>query len=378
MTSSTHIVQVCPRLNSGGIERGVVDVAIAIQKSGMKSTVLSGGGYLVQELKHAGVEHMEFPAYLKSPLSIYRNAKQLRLIIAQIQPSLVHAYSRAPIWTTYFALKSLNIPFVTSCHSPHSLGPLHLKKWYNRAINFGDKVIAISDFIADYLQKNYHLDQNKIETIYRGIDTQLFTKAPFTFEKIAALKQQWHIPSDKTILLLPGRITRWKGHDIFIKALHHLAHLNLHAVIVGRTDSQAFHQELLDLITRYELNNRIQFIEESFDMSSFYAIADITLSTSRKPEAFGRIAVEAQSMQSLVIATNLGAAKETVIPEQTGFLVPPDNAQALAQTISQVLQLSDERKSRIREQAKNRVNILFSKDIMLKKTIALYQSLIER
>lgn len=378
MTSSTHIAQICPRLNSGGIERGVVDVAIAIQKAGIRSTVLSGGGHLVQELKHAGVEHIEFPAYLKSPLSIYRNAKQLRLIIEQIKPNLVHAYSRAPIWTTYHALRSLNIPFVTSCHSPHSLGPLHIKKFYNRAITFGDKVIAISDFIADYLQKNYHLDQDKIEIIYRGIDTQLFNKTLFNPEKITALKQQWHIPKDKIILLLPGRITRWKGHDIFIEALHHLAHLNLHAVIVGRIDSQPFYQELLDLINRYELKDRIQFIEESFDMSSFYAIADITLSTSRKPEAFGRIAVEAQSMESLVIATHLGAAQETVIPDQTGFLVPPDNAHALAHMITQVLQLSNTTKSAIHDQAKNRANTFFNKDVMLEKTLALYQSLIER
>ena len=162
MATTKHILQICPRLNSGGIERGVVDVAIAIKQAGLASTVISGGGRLVQELSDAGVTHIEHPVYLKSPFSIYQNGKQLKQMIKNMNPDLVHAYSRAPIWATYYALKSLNIPFVTSCHSPHSLGPLHIKKLYNRAITFGDRIIATSDFIADYLKANYHVPANKI------------------------------------------------------------------------------------------------------------------------------------------------------------------------------------------------------------------------
>lgn len=374
-----HILQICPRLNSGGIERGVVDTAIAIKNAGIQSTVLSGGGHLVQELNDAGVTHIKFPSYLKSPLSILKNSKQLHHLIDKLQPGLVHAYSRAPIWTTYCALKSLNIPFVTSCHSPHSQGPLQLKKFYNRAITYGDKIIATSDFIAAYLQKNYKTPLDKIEVIYRGIDTHIFNPTPFTPQKIIALKQYWNIPTDKTILLLPGRITRWKGQDVFIKALQHLTRRhNVHAIIVGRTDSHQFHKELIELINHYQLSNQIQFIDECFDMPSLYALADITLSTSRKAEAFGRIAVEAQAMGSLIIATNLGATKETIIPNQTGFLVTPDDAAGLSQMIEHVLQLSPEQKSVIRHQAKERVASLFSKETMLKKTLALYQSLLTK
>ena len=378
MTIAKHILQVCPRLNSGGIERGVVDVAIAIKQAGLHSTVISGGGRLVQELNAAGVTHIEHPVYLKSPLAIYQNSKQMRKMMTEIKPDLVHAYSRAPIWATHYALKSLDIPFVTSCHSPHSLGPLHIKKCYNRAITLGDKVIAISDFIADYLQTYYRLPQDKIEIIYRGIDTAVFDSNKFPPQKITALKQQYNIPLDKTIIVLPGRITRWKGQDVLIKALHQLNNPNLHVVLVGRVDSAQFQCELLKLIEHYQLQHQVQCIDESFDIASWYALADITLSTSRKPEAFGRVAVEAQAMGSMVIATDLGAAKETVIPEQTGFLITPDDAQALAQAIEHVLQLSEGARAIIRQQAKQRVATLFSKDIMLEKTLVLYQSLLRR
>ncbi|PHQ79819.1 MAG: hypothetical protein COB66_06090 [Coxiella sp. (in: Bacteria)] len=218
MAQKITIAQICPRLNSGGIERGTVDVAIAVKKAGFRSIVISGGGQLSQEIAASGVEHFELPLYLKSPLAIRRNAKQLRDIIHDWNINLVHARSRAPIWAAHHALKGSDADFVTSCHSPHGLGPLGLKKYYNRSITFGKRIIAISEYIADYLQQNYRVASDKIDVIYRGIDCTQFNPDTIDQAQIIALKNQLHIPPDKTVILLPGRITRWKGQDVFIKA----------------------------------------------------------------------------------------------------------------------------------------------------------------
>lgn len=376
MQTKHTILQICPRLNSGGIERGTVDMAIAVAHAGINSIVISGGGLMVKQLASAGVKHITLPVYQKSPLAILRNGRLLCQIMTQQSINLVHARSRAPIWSAVLALKNLDIPLVTSCHSPHGTGFLKLKKYYNLGIIRGDRVIAISEFIRQYLENNYTIDPNKISTIYRGIDCNDFNPERYTADDILKIKQKYHIPTDKTILLLPGRVTRWKGQDTLIEALHLLKNSKYHAIFVGRIDSDAFYQQCRALITRYQLSQQTQWLPESNHMAAMYAIADMTISTSRKAEAFGRVAVEGQAMKNLVIATHLGAVAETIIPKKTGFSIPPDDAQALAHCIEQCDQLPSAEKTVLCKQARQHVELQFSKQQMLAKTLQLYQSLL--
>ena len=376
MTNKKTILQICPRLNSGGIERGTVDVAIALQRAGFNSLVVSGGGYLVDELQRAGVTHISLPVFQKSPLAIRRNSQALHTLILDHQVDLVHARSRAPIWTAYLAMKSLSVPLVTSCHSPHGAGFLGLKKYYNRAITRGQRVIAISNFIADYLQRDYHLASEKCRVIYRGIDLQHYDPHHFNQQQHLQIKNHYHIPTDKKIILLPGRITRWKGQDVLIKALAELNNPQLHAVIVGRVDSDEFYKELKQQIAQFKLASQIQFIDETADLAPLYAVADITLSTSRKAEAFGRVAVEGQAMQTTVIATRLGAAQETVLNKQTGFLIAPDNSTELALMLKHVLTLNVDQTQQLHQAALRHVQAQFDKQLMLRRTQAVYEELL--
>lgn len=373
MSNNKAILQICPRLNSGGIERGTVDVAIAVQHAGYQSIVASGGGQYVRELSAANVTHIELPLYHKLPHAIMHNANALRHIITSWDIKLVHARSRAPIWAAYRALKDSTLPLITSCHSPHSAGFLNLKKFYNRPMTYGKRVIAISDYIADYLQREYQVNGSKLRTIYRGIDTQKFDPQHYPHQQLHIIKNHYQIPNNKTLVLLPGRITRWKGQDIFIKALAALNNPQLHGLIVGRIDSHEYYQELQTLISQLKLQAQIQFIDECFDIAPLYALADITVSTSRKPEAFGRVAVEAQAMHSTIIATNIGAARETVLDNQTGFLITPDDPHSLSNALRHALNLSEAEKIELHQYARKRVTTTFNKQQMLQQTLAVYQ-----
>lgn len=367
------ILQICPRLSTGGIERGTIDVAIALQQAGFHPIVVSGGGKLEHELAAANVQHIQLPVHEKLPWKIYKNARLLADLINKLKPDLVHARSRAPIWTSYLACKQTQTPLITSCHSPHSGGFFGLKHVYNRAVSFGNTVIATSEFIKDYLINDLKTPRHKIQVIYRGINLDQFNPASLSEQAITQAKKQLGIPSNKRLICLAGRITRWKGQDLLVDALHQLQDPSLHAIIVGRVDSQPYYNELKDLIAQYGLNNQVTLISESQELPILYAMSEIALSTSRKPEAFGRVAVEAQAMGCLTIASNLGAAKETVLDGVTGFLIKPDCSNALATKIASIQRLSDAEKLAIAQTARRHTENNFSKKAMMKKTLAIYK-----
>ena len=371
---SKTILQVCPSLNSGGIERGTVDVAIALKARGFRSIVISGGGKLESEIASRGVEHYELPLYEKNPIAIKRHARLLREIITNDKVDLVHARSRAPTWATYHALKKLpNVHFITSCHSPHGPGFLGLKKHYNRVITYGERVIAISQFIANYLQKNYHLPQDKIDVIYRGIDTAIFNPDNFKEAKLASYYQRFHLPTDKPIILMPGRITPWKGQLHFLQALTNLKATDYHAVIVGRVDNQPYDKQLKLFVTTHRLEDKVTFIDENFEIPALFALADIAISASMKPEAFGRVAVESQAMHCITIATNLGAANETVVEGKTGYLIPAHNPLAMAEKIDAALSLDAATRQTMQTAARERVVELFSRKQMVDRVVEVYE-----
>lgn len=370
------ILQICPRLSTGGIERGTIDVAIALQQAGFHPIVVSGGGKLEHELATAQVQHIQLPVHEKLPWKIHKNARLLASLIHKFKPDLVHARSRAPIWTSYLACKQTKTPLITSCHSPHSGGFFGLKHVYNRAVSFGDTVIATSEFIKNYLINDLKTPNHKIQVIYRGINLDQFNPANISAHEISQIQKQFGIPSNKRLICLAGRITRWKGQDLLVDALHQLQDPSLHAIIVGRVDSQAYYNELKARIAQCRLNDQVTFISESQALPILYAMSEIALSTSRKPEAFGRVAVEAQAMGCLTIASNLGAAKETVLDEATGFLIRSDCSVALANKIISIQQLPQTKKSAITQSARDHVKNIFSKEKMINKTLIAYRALI--
>ena len=366
------ILQLCPRLHTGGIERGTTDVAIALKQAGYKPIVVSGGGQLVQELSTHGIEHITLPIFQKTPRSAWRCVRAVSNLIQVRSVDLIHARSRLPIWISYWANQSHQRPFITSCHSPHSGGPWGLKHVYNNAVTKGNRVIATSQFIANYLQRIHHLDPHKIEVIYRGVDLEKLNPNCIS----AADKQQFlnkhQLPTHQPLITLPGRITRWKGQDTFVEALAQLQSTDWHAVIVGRVDSASYFEALKQRITQLHLESRISLLPECHELDRLYACSTIALSTSRKPEAFGRVAVESQAMGCMTIATALGAANETVIDQQTGWLIEPDAPDHLAQQIDQVLALDENTRQCIAASARAHVQTHFDRQIMLKKTLAVY------
>lgn len=371
------ILQLCPRLNSGGIERGTVDVAKAVAAAGDVSIVASAGGYLEPELHQAGVTHIKLPLQQKNPRTVYQNAKKLAHLIQTHGIDLVHARSRIPAWTAVKAKHYTAFPLVTACHSLHDNGWLNLKKIYNRAITYGDRVVATSDCVVDYLQHEYATPRDKIIRIYRGIDEHYFDCLQ---QRHAARKQllaDYQIPLNKKLLLMPGRITRWKGQDVFLRAFAKLAPKHdAVAVIVGAVRSYEYQQQLRAIVDENNLQQDVFFIEEAQDMRLWYAASDIAVSASVEPESFGRIAVESQASGCITVATELGGAKETVINNETGFLVKPGSDEAMLAGLEKALSLSVAQSESLIARAQQRVMHNFTKKIMLEKTLVFYQKML--
>ena len=275
-----RIMQIIPSLNSGGIERGTVDLALFLKSQKIESGVVSTGGYLESELEKATVGHVKFQSKSKNPLTFYQRVNALRKILKSEQPGILHARSRIPAWLAYFANKSVNLPFVTTCHGLHDNGFLGLKRLYNASVTKGDCVIAVSEVIKEYLINNFPGIKNKIVVIHRGIDCTYFT--PQKNRNI------------KFCIVLPGRITRLKGHLYFLKSFAYVKEkyaIDAKILIVGKAKSTRYLKKLYKLVRELGIEKSVQFIEQSDDMASIYAQADLVISSSIEPESFCRVAV---------------------------------------------------------------------------------------
>ncbi len=371
---SKTILQICPRLDSGGIERGTVDVAIATKRAGFNSIVASSGGYLEKELKCAGVEHIRLPLHSKHPFAVYQNSKKLAQLIIDRNIDLVHARSRIPIWCAVLAKKRCQFSLITGCHSLHDAGWFKLKKLYNRGIIYGDKIVATSNCVVHYLQREYAVPSEKIVRIYRGIDDVYFEPRKDVEQIQQSLSLKYGVPLDKKIILMPGRISRWKGQHIFLEAFANLSRdSNAIAIIVGRVKSHQYLNELHSFIKQESLHDRVFFIDECQDMLKLYSVSDVVVSASTKPESFGRVAVESQSLGCITIATDLGGSKETLIADETGFLVKPGCSIALAKALQTSLMLDEQTATKMKQRARQHMQQYFSKTTMLKQVQNLYE-----
>ena len=370
------ILQVLPELVTGGVERGTVDIAGAIVQAGGRSLVASEGGRMAAELQRVGAEHITLPLATKSPFAIRRNARRLAEVIRANGVDIVHARSRAPAWSALFASRRTGAHFVTTFHGTYNLGP-PFKKLYNSVMTRGERVIAISQFIADHMVKTYKTDPAKIRVIYRGVDMDIFDPQKVPAVRVIQLANQWRLPDGIPVVLLPARLTRWKGQALLIEALARLRDGNIRCLLVGDDQGRTKYRRALErLVQRRNLDSVVHIVGECSDMPAAYKLADVVVSASTDPEAFGRVMVEAQAMGKPVIGAAHGASSELILPDRTGWLFEPGNVEQLAGALSNALSLDTGAREALSNAAIENVQARFSKTRMCHDTLNLYREIL--
>ena len=340
-----RVLQVLPHLNSGGLVSGAIEISNALHKSGNSSFVASGGGRREREIIREGGKILLLPLASKNPITIFRNIYRLSKIIKENRINIIHARSRAPAWSAYFAAKKMEIPFVTTFHGTYSMKG-KIKKKYNSVMTKGDRVIAISNFIKDHILKNYRIYTEKVVTIHRGININTFNHLKVSDERLIAFCKKFNIPEDNSVILLPGRITRWKGHKNLIDAFAMLGREDIICLFVGDAQGRKkYCKELNSHIDKLGLTSNFRIIENQIDMAAIYKLADVVVSASTDPEAFGRIVAEAQAMGRPTVVVNHGGGPEIIIKDVTGWLYKPDDVIDLSDKLRKALELDNLDKS---------------------------------
>jgi glycosyltransferase involved in cell wall biosynthesis len=361
MSRKINVLQVIPKLGYGGAETGCYDIAHYLAEKECGSFIATASGELIKFVKKEKVKILRLPVHSKNPLLIIFNAIALALFILFFRISIVHARSRAPAWSCYLACLLTKRTFVTTFHGTYNFKG-KFKKFYNSIMLKSKLTIAGSNFIFSHINENYkeYLNKKKkLRVIFRGINVDYYNQKNISILKQEKLKQDWGILSNKFIILMPGRLTYWKGQEKFIESLNILIEdynfTNFQAIILGSDQGRSvYKKKLINLVERYSLNKKIQFISHCKEMPLAYSLADAVVSASIKPESFGRVSVEAQSMGKPIIASNIGGSKETILNKKSGFLYKFDDPRELAKSLNTVIQLTqDELKSMGNEGRKN-------------------------
>ena len=384
MTTKLNVLQVIPKLGYGGAETGCYDIAHFLTENDCGSFLVTSGGALLKFVKKDKVKLIRLPVHSKNPLLILFNTLILSIYIFIFKIDIIHARSRAPAWSCYFASIITRRAFVTTFHGTYNFKS-NFKKFYNSVMLRAKLTIAGSNFIFDHINENYSeylSKEKKLRVIFRGINVDYFNSKNISFLKQEKLKQEWDLSSNKFTILLPGRLTYWKGQEKFIESLNILIEdfnvTNFQAIILGSDQGRkVYSKKLINLIQRYSLNKKVKFIQHCNEMPLAYSLADVVVSASIEPEAFGRVSVEAQSMGKPIVASNIGGSKETIINKKTGFLYKHDDPRELAKILNTVIQLSqDELKSMGNEGRKN-VTKKFDVETMCQSNLKEYRKLIK-
>ena len=375
------VLQVLPALVTGGVERGTVDIAEAVVQAGGRAIVASAGGPMVTELTRAHAEHVVLPLDSKNPVVVFKNIARLAELIVRENVQIVHARSRAPAWSAWRAARAAGRPFVTTYHGTYGQENA-LKRWYNSVMVRGERVIAISEFIAGHIRQIYGVPTSRIRVIPRGVDLSRYDLEVIRRERVIDLAHRWRLPDGLPVVMLPGRLTRWKGQSVFIDAIERLAkqmgRRDLQCLLVGSDQGRTgYRRELEQEIERRDLGSIVHVIDDCNDMPAAYMLTDVVVSASTDPEAFGRIIVEAQALGRPVIASDHGGARETVIEGETGWLVPPGDADALARAIRFALSLDGDERRRLSERAIAHIRTNYSKELMCRRTLAVYAEILQ-
>tara|TARA_B100001057_G_scaffold498176_1_gene604388 strand:- start:768 stop:1922 length:1155 start_codon:yes stop_codon:yes gene_type:complete len=384
MTTKINVLQVIPRLGYGGAETGCYDIAHYLAEQNCGSYIATSGGDLLKFVKKNRVKVFKLPVHSKNPLIIILNTILMTFLILIKKINIVHARSRAPAWSCYFACLITNTIFVTTFHGTYNYKS-KLKKFYNSIMLRSKLTIAGSNFIFGHINDNYseYLSKHKkLRVIFRGINIDYFNSKNISILKQEKLKREWSIDPNKFIILMPGRLTYWKGQEKFIEALNILIEdynfTNFHAVLLGSDQGRkVYSKKLFSLVERYSLSKKISFINHCGEMPLAYSLADVVVSASIEPEAFGRIAVESQSMGKPIIASNIGGSKETVLNKKTGFLYKHDDPRELAKSLNTVIQLSQEELKLIGKEGRKNVSKKFDVELMCDSNLREYKKLLK-
>ena len=383
MATNLKVLQVIPKLGYGGAETGCFDIAHYLPENNCKSFIVTSGGELLKFVDRKKVKIFKLPVQSKNPLLIFINSIILIGIILLNNISIVHARSRAPAWSCLFASKLTGRKFVTTFHGTYNFKS-NLKKLYNSVMVRSDLIIAGSNFIFSHIKENYSRylnNKKKFLVIFRGINVDYFDSSTTLESDEKKLLKQWDIEKDKKIILLPGRLSSWKGQEVFIEAINlintEIGYEAFYAVILGSDQGrELYKKKLIRLSEQYRMSKQIRFIDHCKNMALAYKVSDIIVSASNEPEAFGRVSVEAQSMGKPIIASNIGGSNETIINEKTGFLFESNNAKSLSKQILRVLNMDETSLKTIGIEARKNATQRFNVEKMCFSTYSEYKRLL--
>ena len=385
MSTKINVLQVIPRLGYGGAETGCYDIAHYLAEKECGSFIVTAGGELLKFVKKEKVKIFRLPVHSKNPILIISNALVLSLFIIFFKINIVHARSRAPAWSCYLACLLTNRSFVTTFHGTYNFKS-KFKKFYNSIMLRAKLTIAGSNFIFSHINENYSeylRKEKKLRVIFRGINLDYYNQKNISILKQEKLKQEWELISNKFIILMPGRLTYWKGQEKFIESLNILIEdynfTNFQAIMLGSDQGRTvYKKKLINLVERYHLNKKIRFVNHCKEMPLAYSLADVVVSTSIEPEAFGRVAVEAQSMGKPIIASNIGGSKETILNKKSGFLYKFDDPRELAKSLNTVIQLSEEELKSIGNEGRKNITKKFDVELMCETNLNEYKKLLKK
>ncbi len=368
------VLQVLPSLVTGGVERGTIEIAQALVAAGWQAVVASAGGPLVREIERAGAKHVTLPLASKNPLVVRANIHRLVEAIERHTIDIVHARSRAPAWSALWAARRAGRHFVTTFHNAYGSGS-HLKHIYNSVMARGERVIAISEFVGAHVTEVYGVTSDRLRVVPRGVDFARFDPDRIAAERLVTLARQWQLPDGVPVVMMPGRLTRWKGQLVLIEAMAQLRRADVRCLFVG-SGAGRYRRELEAHAAKLGLGGAVEIVDECRDMPAAYMLADVVVSASTSPEGFGRVVVEAQAMGRPVVATDHGGARETVIPGSTGSLVPPGDPRALAAAVAEALRLTPEQRLAQAARAIAHVRRKFDTATMAARTLDVYEEVL--
>ena len=384
MTTKINVLQVIPKLGYGGAETGCYDIAHYLAEKECGSYIATSGGELLKFVKKNRVGIFKIPVHSKNPILIFLNAIFLSFFILAKKINIVHARSRAPAWSCYLACLLTNRAFVTTFHGTYNFNN-KLKKFYNSVMLRSNLTIAGSNFIFSHINENYNEYLNKkkkLRVIFRGINIDYFSQKNISVLKQEKLKMEWGLEQNKFTILMPGRLTSWKGQEKLIESLNILIEdyniTNFQAILLGSDQGRkVYTKKLHSLVERYSLTKKVKFIENCKEMPLAYSLADIVVSASIEPEAFGRVAVESQAMGKPIIASNLGGSKETVLNKKTGFLYKHDDPRELAKNLNGVIQLNQEELKFMGNEGRKNITRKFDVEVMCDSNLREYKKLLK-
>ncbi len=384
MTTKINVLQVIPKLGYGGAETGCYDIAHYLAEQECGSYIATSGGELLKFVKKNKVGVFKIPVHSKNPILMLLNVILLSFYILIKKINIVHARSRAPAWSCYFACLITSRIFVTTFHGTYNYKS-KIKKFYNSVMLKSKLTIAGSNFIFGHINENYSeylSKKRKLRVIFRGINVDYFSQKNISILKQEKLKKEWLLASNKFTILMPGRLTYWKGHEKFIEALNILIEdyniTNFQAILLGSDQGRkVYTKKLYSLVERYSLTKKIKFISHCKEMPLAYSLADVVVSASIEPEAFGRVAVESQSMGKPIIASNIGGSKETVLNKKSGYLYKHDDPRDLAKNLNTVIQLNQEELKLMGNEGRKNITKKFDVEVMCDSNLREYRKLLK-